>query len=74
MTTLMDMEDVTARLEELNAADRCDRCFGQARAIAVMPSGYELLFCLHHVHENREALEDQGARVVVSELPEEVPA
>ncbi len=34
--------------EPLTGADRCDRCRGQAYVRAVLPSGFELLFCGHH--------------------------
>ncbi len=35
-------------LEELTAADRCDRCGAQAYVRVTLSSGGELLFCGHH--------------------------
>jgi recombinational DNA repair protein (RecF pathway) len=38
------------------AADRCDRCGARAQVRAVLTTG-ELLFCNHHAHKHRTALE-----------------
>jgi hypothetical protein len=40
----------------LAAADRCDRCGAQAYVRTTLDSGYELLFCAHHWHENESRL------------------
>lgn len=37
----------TTAVEELTAADRCDRCGAQAYLRVTLPAG-ELLFCGHH--------------------------
>lgn len=44
----------TTAVEELTAADRCDRCGAQAYLRVVLSSG-ELLFCAHHAkaHSDR---------------------
>ncbi|MBK8446365.1 MAG: hypothetical protein IPL41_06695 [Micropruina sp.] len=44
----------TTAVEELTAADRCDRCGAQAYLRVVLNSG-ELLFCAHHAkaHSDR---------------------
>ncbi|TWS20135.1 hypothetical protein FK529_08405 [Tsukamurella asaccharolytica] len=47
----------------LTASDRCDRCSAAAQVRAVLPSGFELLFCGHHFTEHRAKLEAQGATV-----------
>jgi hypothetical protein len=41
--------------QALNSADRCDSCGAQAYVRATLEFG-ELLFCLHHAVENKEAL------------------
>ena len=40
---------------------RCDKCGAEAKAHALMPSGYELLFCRHHSDEFSPRLALQGA-------------
>jgi len=40
----------------MTAQDRCDRCGAQAYVRATMESGFELLFCAHHWHENEARL------------------
>lgn len=59
----------------LTAQDRCDRCGAQAYVRATMESGFDLLMCAHHFHDNearlREiaiAIHDESDRLV------EVPA
>ena len=52
----------------LTASDRCDRCSAAAQVRAVLPSGFELLFCGHHFSEHRSKLETQGA-AILSEAP-----
>ena len=51
------MPATLASVSLLTAADRCDRCTAQARVLAVLNSGGELLFCGHHGRVHREALE-----------------
>jgi hypothetical protein len=59
----------------LTAADRCDRCGAQAYVRATMSSGFELLFCAHHWHENEERLRAISASIQdESERLGEVPA
>ncbi|BDH57102.1 hypothetical protein [Tsukamurella sp. PLM1] len=48
----------------LTASDRCDRCSAAAQVRAVLPSGFELLFCSHHYTEHSAKLEAQGATIV----------
>lgn len=50
-------------LASLTASDRCDRCSAAAQVRAVLPSGFELLFCGHHFTEHREKLDGQGASI-----------
>lgn len=47
----------------LTATDRCDRCAAAAQLRAVLPSGFELLFCRHHFNEFGSGLREQGAAV-----------
>ncbi len=47
----------------LTASDRCDRCSAAAQVRAVLPSGFELLFCGHHFTEHKAKLESQGAAI-----------
>jgi hypothetical protein len=42
----------------LTAADRCDRCGAQAYVRATMASGFDLLLCAHHFHENENKLRE----------------
>ncbi|ADG78458.1 putative protein OS=Tsukamurella paurometabola (strain ATCC 8368 / DSM / CCUG 35730 /CIP 100753 / JCM 10117 / KCTC 9821 / NBRC 16120 / NCIMB 702349/ NCTC 13040) OX=521096 GN=Tpau_1840 PE=4 SV=1 [Tsukamurella paurometabola] len=51
----------------LTASDRCDRCAAAAQVRAVLPSGFELLFCGHHFTAHRDKLESQGAAVTGGE-------
>jgi hypothetical protein len=49
--------DVTPTIDaQLTAADRCDRCGAQAYVRATMESGFDLLLCAHHFHENESRL------------------
>jgi hypothetical protein len=47
----------------LTAVDRCDRCGAQAYVRATMESGYDLLLCAHHFHENESKLRAIGAAI-----------
>ena len=42
----------------LTAADRCDRCGAQAYIRATMESGFDLLLCAHHFHQNETRLRE----------------
>jgi len=48
---------------ELTAADRCDRCGAQAYVRATLDSGFDLLFCAHHFHENEVRLRQIATRI-----------
>ena len=48
---------------ELTAADRCDRCGAQAYVRATLDSGFDLLFCAHHFHENEVRLREVAIRI-----------
>jgi hypothetical protein len=69
--------DVTTAIaaSPLTATDRCDRCGAQAYVRATMESGFDLLLCAHHFHENEarlreiaKSIHDETVRLV------EVPA
>ncbi len=47
----------------LTAEDRCDACGAQAYVYVALESG-DLLFCLHHWNENKNALEESATEVV----------
>lgn len=46
----------TIAASPLTATDRCDRCGAQAYVRATMESGFDLLLCAHHFHENEDRL------------------
>ena len=48
---------------ELTAADRCDRCGAQAYVQATMESGFDLLLCAHHFHENETRLREVAVMI-----------
>lgn len=48
----------TAIASQLTIADRCDRCGAQAYVRATMESGFDLLLCAHHFHENESRLRE----------------
>lgn len=48
----------TVAASPLTAADRCDRCGAQAYVRATMESGFDLLLCAHHFHENESRLRE----------------
>ena len=52
--------DVTSTVaaSPLTATDRCDRCGAQAYVRATMESGFDLLLCAHHFHENEARLRE----------------
>jgi hypothetical protein len=47
----------------LTATDRCDRCGAQAYVRTTLNSGYELLFCSHHWHENEDRLREVAVSI-----------
>ena len=68
---------VTPTLAEsqLTAADRCDRCGAQAYVRATMESGFDLLLCAHHFHENESRLREIAVTIQdESDRLAEVPA
>ena len=48
----------TIAASPLTATDRCDRCGAQAYVRATMESGFDLLLCGHHFHENESRLRE----------------
>jgi hypothetical protein len=48
----------TIAASPLTATDRCDRCGAQAYVRATMESGFDLLLCAHHWHENESRLRE----------------
>ena len=48
----------TVAASPLTATDRCDRCGAQAYVRATMESGFDLLLCAHHFHENEDRLRE----------------
>ena len=48
----------TMTASPLTAQDRCDRCGAQAYVRATMESGFDLLMCAHHFHENEARLRE----------------
>jgi hypothetical protein len=71
-----EVHDVTTTIaaSPFTAADRCDRCGAQAYVRATLESGFDLLFCAHHWHENETRLREIGADIYdeldrLSEVP-----
>ena len=56
----------TIAASPLTATDRCDRCGAQAYIRATMASGFDLLLCAHHFHENESRL-----RKIATEIQDE---
>ena len=48
----------------LTHQDRCDRCGAEAKVVALLRTGGELLFCGHHAREHRPRLGDIGAELI----------
>jgi hypothetical protein len=48
----------------LTPQDRCDRCGAEAKVLAMLRTGGELLLCGHHVREHRSRLTDIGAALI----------
>lgn len=57
------MTPTLAPMEELTAADRCDRCGATAYVRVVLTSGGELLFCSHHARKHLDALRPLASRI-----------
>ena len=57
--------DVTTTIaaSPLTATDRCDRCGAQAYVRATMESGFDLLLCGHHFHENEARLRETAKSI-----------
>ena len=53
----------TIAASPLTATDRCDRCGAQAYVRATMESGFDLLLCAHHFHENEQRLREIAVSV-----------
>jgi hypothetical protein len=53
----------TIAASPLTATDRCDRCGAQAYVRATMESGFDLLLCAHHWHENEIRLREIAASI-----------
>jgi hypothetical protein len=65
----------TIAASPLTATDRCDRCQAQAYVRATMASGFDLLLCAHHFHENEARLREIATNIHdESERLVEVPA
>lgn len=55
------MTATLARLPELTAAERCDRCGAAAKLRVVFPSAAQLLLCGHHGRKHQERLRELDA-------------
>jgi hypothetical protein len=53
----------TIAANPLTAADRCDRCGAQAYVRATMESGFDLLLCAHHFHQNEPRLREVAVSI-----------
>ena len=53
----------TIAASPLTATDRCDRCGAQAYVRATMASGFDLLLCAHHFHENEARLREIAVNI-----------
>ncbi len=63
------METALEATVELTVEDgRCDRCGARAQVCVELASGFELLFCGHHVSKYEDGLEAVNARVKRVEL------
>lgn len=57
------MLETDERVQELTAADRCDKCRAQAFVRVTLTNGLDLLFCGHDYAAHETALAGQGAEV-----------
>lgn len=65
----------TIAASQLTATDRCDRCGAQAYVRVTMDSGFDLLMCAHHFHDNEARLREIAVEILdESERLAEVPA
>lgn len=65
----------TIAASPLAATDRCDRCGAQAYVRATMESGFDLLMCGHHFHDNETRLREIAVSIHdESDRLAEVPA
>lgn len=64
MTTVDAVPTPLSQMTPLTLCDRCDRCGAQAYVRAIMATGSELLFCLHHYRRYGDRLNEQGAFIV----------
>ena len=64
----------TIAASPLTATDRCDRCGAQAYIRATMESGFDLLLCAHHFHENEARLREIATIQDESDRLSAVPA
>lgn len=62
-------EPLVGDTEPLTVHDRCDSCGAQARARVTLTSMGELLFCGHHYHRNRAALEPLVLAARLEDIP-----
>lgn len=53
----------TTIASQLTIADRCDRCGAQAYVRATMESGFDLVLCAHHFHENESRLREVAVAI-----------
>ncbi|MDQ2796495.1 MAG: hypothetical protein M3Y06_04940 [Actinomycetota bacterium] len=53
----------TIAASPLTAHDRCDRCGAQAYVRTTMESGFDLLMCAHHFHDNEARLREIAVSV-----------
>jgi hypothetical protein len=61
VTYAADMDTATETIAPtFNAQDRCDRCGAQALARAEHEGLSDLLFCKHHINEQRDGLTAAG--------------
>ena len=49
--------------QALTAADRCDRCGAQAYLRVTLPSGGELLFCVHHARKHSDKIKQVALKI-----------
>lgn len=53
----------TIAIDELTAADRCDRCGAQAYLRVTLTNGGELLFCGHHARAHQDKLKQVALNI-----------
>jgi hypothetical protein len=60
----MTMTRPTGSQPVLTRQDRCDRCGAEAKVLALLSTGGELLFCGHHARVHRPRLGAIGAALI----------